>query len=64
MPRPEAIVELTAGMDCCPSLLSGVLATGEAPRLTLGLTALGDPVRIRLLPCSQLRPIASCAYAT
>ena len=39
VPRPKAIVELTAAMDCCPSLLCGVLATGEASRLTLGFNA-------------------------
>jgi ArsR family transcriptional regulator len=48
MPHPQAI-EVPAADQCCPSLLAAPLDSGQAAELATGFSALGDPVRLRLI---------------
>lgn len=42
-------VEARSPAVCCPSILAAPLAVDEAGELARGFTALGDPVRLRLI---------------
>jgi ArsR family transcriptional regulator len=49
-------VEVTQEAQCCPSVLAAPLAFGEATELATGFSALGDPVRLRLLSMLAAAP--------
>jgi ArsR family transcriptional regulator len=49
-----AVVEVTE--ECCPSVLAAPLDADEAGELARGFTALGDPVRLRLLSMLAAAP--------
>ncbi len=49
MAKPEAVTELDATEQCCPSVLASPLDQREAGELADGFTALADPVRLRIL---------------
>ena len=42
--------------ECCPSLLSAPLDAAEAAELAKGFSALGDPVRLRILSLLAAAP--------
>jgi len=46
-------VEVT---ECCPSVLSAPLAAAEAQELAAGFSALGEPVRLRMLSMLAAAP--------
>jgi len=46
--RTKAIVEAEE-VECCPSVLTSPLDPDRAGELAVGFSALGDPVRLRLL---------------
>src|SRR5579875_1226223 len=56
MARKVAVIEAPAEGECCPSVLSAPLAAGEAEELSRGFSALGDPVRLRLLSMLAAAP--------
>jgi ArsR family transcriptional regulator len=43
------VIEAPAATECCPSVLTAPLDAGEADVLAKGFSALGDPVRLRVL---------------
>ncbi len=47
--RGKALLEASDQVDCCPSVLAAPLDSDEAAELAAGFSALGDPVRLRLL---------------
>lgn len=49
MARVKAVMEASDDAECCPSVLAAPLDSVEASELALGFSALGDPVRLRLL---------------
>ena len=49
MAQREAAIKVTAANDCCPSLLAAPLDSSQAAGLATGFSALGDPVRVRLI---------------
>lgn len=49
MTRTAHVSETTAEQACCSSVLGAPLERDAAHRLALGFSALGDPVRLRLL---------------
>jgi ArsR family transcriptional regulator, arsenate/arsenite/antimonite-responsive transcriptional repressor len=46
--RAKAAIEVNE-VDCCPSVLAAPLDAEHASDLAVGFSALGDPVRLRLL---------------
>lgn len=55
MARGRTAVKV-AGAECCPSLLAAPLGSYEASELAAGFSALGDPVRLRLLSMLAAAP--------
>jgi len=49
MARGKAVLEVSDEDECCPSVLAAPLDSDEASELAVGFSALGDPVRLRLL---------------
>ena len=47
---------MTETDECCPSVLAAPLDAAEAAELARGFTALGDPVRLRLLSMLAAAP--------
>ena len=45
----SAAIEVAQGAECCPSVLAAPLDADEAQELARGFSALGDPVRLRVL---------------
>lgn len=57
MARKVAILEpVAASGECCPSVLSAPLDAREAEQLSKGFSALGDPVRLRVLSMLAAAP--------
>jgi ArsR family transcriptional regulator, arsenate/arsenite/antimonite-responsive transcriptional repressor len=55
MARQGAVIEV-ATAECCPSVLAAPLDANEATELARGFSALGDPVRLRLLSMLAAAP--------
>lgn len=55
MARTKAI-QVEAQAECCPSLLGAPLGPDDASELATGFSALGDPVRLRLLSMLSVAP--------
>jgi ArsR family transcriptional regulator, arsenate/arsenite/antimonite-responsive transcriptional repressor len=51
-----AVIGPTDNGECCPSVLTSPLAPAEAEGLALGFSALGDPVRLRVLSMLAAAP--------
>ena len=49
MANRSAIVEVNSVAECCPSVLGAPLGEADAAELARGFSALGDPVRLRIL---------------
>lgn len=47
--KPVVTIEPAEAEVCCPSVLAAPLQVAEAEALAKGFSALGDPVRLRLL---------------
>jgi ArsR family transcriptional regulator len=54
--RNETVVEVSDKTECCPSVLAAPLESDEAAELAGGFSALGDPVRLRLLSMLAAAP--------
>ncbi len=52
----EPLIEDEAGPACCPSVLSAPLEAVEAAELARGFSAIGDPVRLRVLSMLAAAP--------
>jgi ArsR family transcriptional regulator len=52
----KVAVEIPEAAECCPSVLSAPLETAEAAELAKGFSALGDPVRLRILSLLAAAP--------
>lgn len=49
-------VAVTGALECCPSVIESPLGVGDATELARGFSALGDPVRLRLLSMLAAAP--------
>ncbi len=56
MARTKAVIEVNDQVECCPSLLTAPLDPAGASELAVGFSALGDPVRLRLLSMLAAAP--------
>ena len=56
MARAQAVIEVKDEVECCPSVLAAPLDSDEAAELAAGFSALGDPVRLRLLSMLAAAP--------
>jgi ArsR family transcriptional regulator len=54
--RTQAVIEFSDQVECCPSVLAAPLASDKAAELAVGFSALGDPVRLRLLSMLAAAP--------
>jgi ArsR family transcriptional regulator len=54
--RAKAVIEVSDEVECCPSVLAARLRSDEASELAVGFSALGDPVRLRLLSMLAAAP--------
>jgi ArsR family transcriptional regulator, arsenate/arsenite/antimonite-responsive transcriptional repressor len=54
--RAKAVLEVSTVSECCPSLLTAPLDAAQASELAAGFSALGDPVRIRLISMLAAAP--------
>lgn len=54
--KPVIVIERTDADACCPSVLATPLEVDEAETLAKGFSALGDPVRLRLLSMLAAAP--------
>jgi ArsR family transcriptional regulator, arsenate/arsenite/antimonite-responsive transcriptional repressor len=54
--RKSAVSEVAETVECCPSVLAAPLDAGEAQELAQGFSALGDPVRLRVLSMLAAAP--------
>lgn len=54
--KPVVVIEHAEAQVCCPSVLAEPLDAGSAERLARGFSALGDPVRLRLLSMLAAAP--------
>jgi ArsR family transcriptional regulator len=52
----RAKMAVTAGDQCCPSLLTAPLAEGDAAELARGFAALADPARLQILSILAASP--------
>jgi ArsR family transcriptional regulator len=53
--KKGALIEVVVD-ECCPSVLGAPLEADEAASLALGFSALGDPVRLRVLSMLAAAP--------
>src|ERR1700761_1855464 len=56
MARSRSVIEVAEFDECCPSVLAAPLSAPEASELARGFSALGDPVRLRLLSMLAAAP--------
>jgi ArsR family transcriptional regulator len=56
MPRTRHVIEISETDGCCPSVLAAPLDNADAAELARGFSALGDPVRLRLLSMLAAAP--------
>ena len=56
MAGAQAVVEVKGEPGCCPSILAAPLGSDEATELGAGFSAVGDPVRLRLLSMLAAAP--------
>lgn len=54
--KPVITIDPTDAATCCPSVLASPLETGQADLLAKAFSALGDPVRLRLLSMLAAAP--------
>jgi ArsR family transcriptional regulator len=54
--RAKAVIEVRDEVECCPSVLTAPLDADGASELATGFSALGDPVRLRLLSMLAAAP--------
>jgi ArsR family transcriptional regulator len=54
--RQIAVTEPTAEVECCPSVLAAPLGLDQATTVAQGFSALGDPIRIRVLSMLAAAP--------
>lgn len=54
--KPVAVVRPDRDRECCPSVLAAPLDGDQAGILARGFSALGDPVRLRLLSMLAAAP--------
>jgi len=54
--RRNTVIEVTQASECCPSVLDASLDADEAIELARGFSALGDPVRLRVLSMLAAAP--------
>lgn len=54
--RRVAVIEPAADAECCPSVLIAPLGLGQAEGLAKGFSAIGDPVRLRVLSMLAAAP--------
>ena len=54
--KPVITIDPTDAEVCCPSVLAAPLEVEEAETLATGFSALGDPVRLRLLSMLAAAP--------
>jgi ArsR family transcriptional regulator, arsenate/arsenite/antimonite-responsive transcriptional repressor len=52
----KAVIKVSDKTECCPSVLAAPLESDEAAELAGGFSALGDPVRLRLLSMLAAAP--------
>lgn len=65
--RKSAVIEEPGASECCPSVLAAPLDADEAQALARGFSALGDPVRLRVLSMLAAAPageICVCDFVT
>ena len=56
MARQTAVMEPVAAVPCCPSVLASPLDPTQAATLSLGFSALADPVRLMILSILAAAP--------
>lgn len=56
MAKRSAVIEAGEVAECCPSILTAALGLDEASELARGFSALGDPVRLRVLSMLAAAP--------
>lgn len=49
MVKRSGAIEIAGVAECCPSIAAAPLDVGDASELARGFSALGDPVRLRVL---------------
>jgi len=54
--KRSALIEVAEAGECCPSVLAAPLHADEAQELARGFSALGDPVRLRVLSMLAAAP--------
>jgi ArsR family transcriptional regulator len=54
--RPKAVIEVTDEIECWPSVIAAPLDPESAAELAFGFSALGDPVRLRVLSMLAAAP--------
>lgn len=54
--RRSTVIEAPEASECCPSVLAASLDADEAQELARGFSALGDPVRLRVLSMLAAAP--------
>ena len=54
--RRSVVIEAPEASECCPSVLSAPLDAHEAQQLARGFSALGEPVRLRVLSMLAAAP--------
>jgi ArsR family transcriptional regulator len=52
----QGVIEVKDELECCPSVLAAPLDNDGAAELATGFSALGDPVRLRLLSMLAAAP--------
>ena len=65
--KRSAVIEVPEASECCPSVLAAPLDADEAQGLARGFSALGDPVRLRVLSMLAAAPageICVCDFVT
>jgi ArsR family transcriptional regulator len=65
--KRSALIEVSEASECCPSVLAAPLDAEEARELARSFTALGDPVRLRVLSMLAAAPsgeICVCDFVT
>jgi ArsR family transcriptional regulator, arsenate/arsenite/antimonite-responsive transcriptional repressor len=54
--RTQAVIDMRAAVECCPSVLTAPLDSDEAEELAVGFNALSDPVRLRVISLLAAAP--------
>ena len=65
--KRSAVIDVPQTSECCPSVLAAPLDADEAQGLARGFSALGDPVRLRvlsMLAAASTGEICVCDFVT